>query len=48
MQNDLLEPQQSRREFACWQKAQGPLLDGRYGSAVTAYHELVRRHPKIA
>ncbi len=48
MQNDLAKLQSSPREMARWEKAQAQLLGGRYAPALSAYHELVRRHPAIA
>jgi len=46
--NDLLRLQRQPREIARWQKAQQQLMAGRYASALSAYHDLLKDYPGVA
>ena len=48
LQNDLAKLQSRPREVARWQKAQQQLMGGRYASALSAYHDLLKQFPGVA
>ena len=48
MPNDLARLQRQPREIARWQKAQQQLMSGRYASALSAYHDLLKSFPGVA
>ncbi len=48
MHNDLDRLQRQPREVARWQKAQQHLMGGRYASALSAYHDLLKQFPGVA
>jgi Flp pilus assembly protein TadD len=47
LNNDFVKLQGQPREVARWQKAQQHLMGGRYTSALSAYHDLLKRFPGI-
>lgn len=47
MNNDFARLQAQPREVARWQKAQQHLMGGRYPSALSAYHDLLKSFPGI-
>ena len=48
MPNDFVRLQRQPREIARWQKAQQQLMGGRYASALSAYHDLLKNFPGVA
>jgi Flp pilus assembly protein TadD len=48
LHNDLARLQRQPREVARWQKAQQHLMGGRYASALSAYHDLLKQFPGVA
>jgi tetratricopeptide (TPR) repeat protein len=48
LQNDFAKLQRQPREVARWQKAQQQLMSGRYTSALSAYHDLLKSYPGVA
>jgi len=48
LQNDLVKLESQPREIARWQKAQQQLMGGRYASALSTYHDLLKRFPRVA
>ena len=48
MPNDFARLQRQPREIARWQKAQQQLMGGRYASALSAYHDLLKQFPGVA
>ena len=46
--NDLARLQRQPREVARWQKAQQQLMAGRYASALSTYHDLLKQFPGVA
>jgi tetratricopeptide (TPR) repeat protein len=46
--NDFARLQRQPREIARWQKAQQQLMGGRYASALSAYHDLIKQFPGVA
>lgn len=46
--NDLSRLQRQPREVERWQKAQQQLMAGRYTSALSAYHDLLKLYPGVA
>jgi Flp pilus assembly protein TadD len=48
LKTDLAKLEQQPREIARWQKAQQQLMAGRYASALSAYHDLLKSYPGVA
>lgn len=46
--DDFARLQRQPREVARWQKAQQQLMSGRYASALSAYHDLLKQYPGVA
>jgi tetratricopeptide (TPR) repeat protein len=47
LNNDFAKLQGQPREVARWQKAQQHLMGGRYTSALSAYHDLLKSYPGV-
>jgi len=47
-ENNLAKLQHTPRDLARWQKAREQLLAGRFGPALSSYHDLARRYPAVA
>jgi tetratricopeptide (TPR) repeat protein len=47
LNNDFAKLQTQPREVARWQKAQQHLMGGRYASALSAYHDLLKSFPGV-